>query len=563
MQHVFIVGFAHSGTSLLLAMLGAHSQLYALKNETSVFVRHAHEKQQITAYFDAFYMEAEHFGKTAIVEKTPTHMEYIALIEEVYPDAKIIFMLRNSLDIIASYKHRYQDVYRAVRRYAEQTISFSNNYSAGKHFLVRYETLVESPNVTLQALCSWLDIPYEKSMLAYHTNTDNWFGSTELKETSGIMDEHNDYRNWQMHQPLFNDTNSYMQRLNPKEQICLKTESKTLISVLDSITAYNTPPQAEMLRAVRQAQYLLEHGFFPEKWHNAYPLFSLTDARPSLIAAHKCSAVFDQSGFSLRYDGRDKAYILLGGGLWNPRKTLPGAWFNALPLSYVRFASGGFACIPEAVYSFACKAVFFNGFRLRFTYLAYDACGALIEHKDLIELTTKDRKRKMYFRLPPEAAACNIAAYCNSNHPQFHVLCESLELVAYHEAPVPASLHIQHGQTECLFTSDAPFAVTPSRKVEHKWECSPGAAYSAQLTLANIAPDCMLTVYVKVRDAQGEQLGAWNTMQLDASCMSTGCRIVNPPEANHASLFFALRGATPADTASCTVAHFSLYRHIL
>jgi hypothetical protein len=564
MRHIFIVGFAHSGTSLLLAMLGAHSQLHALKNESSIFVRNEHAEERIRAYFDAFYKEAGQCGKTAIVEKTPSHMAYVALMEKIYPDAKIIFTLRTSLDIIASYKHRYQNIYRSVQRYAEQVLSFSNNFSADRHFLIRYETLVAVPEDTLKALCVWLDLPYEKGMLEYHTNTENWFGATELKETSGILDEHNDYRNWQMHQPLFNDTNNYMKRLNPKECACLRTEAGTLMSVLDSFTTHAVPPQEQVRSAAQQAQHLLAHGFFPEQWCNAYPLFSLADARPSLIAAHGCSAVFVRSGLTLRYDGGERAYVLLGGGFLQPLQTVPKAWLDALPLPYLRFVAGGFACIPETVYSFMCQIVFFIGSRLSFTYLAYDACGALIAHRNLITFTAGMTRRKLYFRLPPDAATCNIAAYYSNGHPQTHVLCESLELAAHHEMPVPDSLHARSGQ-ECLFALGAPFAVTAGRKVDHLRECSPGEAYSAECVLADITEGCILAVTAAAYDAAGRQLGDWRVMQLSADCMAGGCRFVCPPETHHIRLVFALGDATPArlTSCSCTVVRFSLYRHSL
>jgi hypothetical protein len=264
MRHIFIVGFAHSGTSLLLAMLGAHSQLHALKNESWIFVGPAHEDERIKAYFEPFYREAERLGKAAIVEKSPPHMAYVALIENLYPEAKIIFTLRNSLDIIGSYKRRYQDIHLAVWRYAHQLVSFVKNFVVGRHFLVRYETLVESPEDTLRTLCAWLDIPYEKAMLEFHQNNDNWFGRLELKKTSGILTEHTDYRNWQMHQPLFNGANRYGEWLSENECAYLQAEAGTLFSVLDRVTERDIPPQEQMLCAATEADWLACRCFFKE-----------------------------------------------------------------------------------------------------------------------------------------------------------------------------------------------------------------------------------------------------------------------------------------------------------
>jgi hypothetical protein len=150
-------------------------------------------------------------------------------------------MLRNSLDIIGSYKRRYRDIDCAVWRFADQVPSFLKNFAADRHFLVRYETLVESPEDTLQTLCAWLDIPYENSMLEYHMNNDNWWGCTELKKTSGKGREHANYRNWQTHQPLFDGRNTGMKLLSKKECARLEAGCGKLISVLDNFS-YNIPP---------------------------------------------------------------------------------------------------------------------------------------------------------------------------------------------------------------------------------------------------------------------------------------------------------------------------------
>ncbi len=70
----FIVGCDHSDTSLLLTILGSHSNIYAVPFESKITYKSNKQK-----YFNQFNRLAIATGKTRCTEKTPKHIIYINL----------------------------------------------------------------------------------------------------------------------------------------------------------------------------------------------------------------------------------------------------------------------------------------------------------------------------------------------------------------------------------------------------------------------------------------------------------------------------------------------------
>src|SRR4051794_13051296 len=68
---IFIVGCGHSGTSLVLAILGAHSKIYAVPYESKFGFKSDEAAKALFAEFDAKTVSA---GKQRWVEKTPRHV---------------------------------------------------------------------------------------------------------------------------------------------------------------------------------------------------------------------------------------------------------------------------------------------------------------------------------------------------------------------------------------------------------------------------------------------------------------------------------------------------------
>jgi hypothetical protein len=111
--------------------------------------------------------EKKYWGDT-----TPQNTRYYKEISEVFPKGKYIFLIRNPLDVVASY-HRGStdafgelvDVKLSVRLWKDSLKAY--HYLSKNHQvkLLRYEDLVNDPTSTLSALMSYLNLDFEENML--------------------------------------------------------------------------------------------------------------------------------------------------------------------------------------------------------------------------------------------------------------------------------------------------------------------------------------------------------------------------------------------------------------
>ncbi len=121
-------------------------------------------------------------------EKTPAHIYAVPTLLEWFPKAKVIQKFRDPRAIYVSNRRKYES--RALPRlsalarrsglafelYASldviltwrRAIRLHREYQArypGQYYLSRFEDLITEPATSLQALCRFLDIPFQESML--------------------------------------------------------------------------------------------------------------------------------------------------------------------------------------------------------------------------------------------------------------------------------------------------------------------------------------------------------------------------------------------------------------
>jgi len=133
-------------------------------------------------------MEVHADGRPMRGDKTPAHIFFIPRLLEWFPQAKIIHTFRDPRAIYASRKKKAEDkagqsarsglrrlgvVFqlasslhviinwrRVERRHQQYQAQFPGRYA-----LMKYEDLVQNPEVTLERLCSFLEIPLIQPML--------------------------------------------------------------------------------------------------------------------------------------------------------------------------------------------------------------------------------------------------------------------------------------------------------------------------------------------------------------------------------------------------------------
>ncbi|MDB5027446.1 MAG: sulfotransferase [Candidatus Eremiobacteraeota bacterium] len=122
----------------------------------------------------AFYrLYAESHGKDRAGDKTPGYVQHIACIAELLPEARFIHIIRDGRGAMASLREMW---FAPSRDMADLARFWRDLVSAGRAAAaegfpvleVRYEALLETPEIELRRICAFVDLDFDESMLRYH-----------------------------------------------------------------------------------------------------------------------------------------------------------------------------------------------------------------------------------------------------------------------------------------------------------------------------------------------------------------------------------------------------------
>ena len=200
---IFIGGVPRSGTTLVKRLLNSHSDIYcgpefghlpAVMNQYNT-MKKSIENGRMDEYsnltdlqlsYQSFVLELLKkplipLSKTYMAEKTPGNIRVFTHLHELFPSAKLLHILRNPFDVVASFlrvgkrKNDLAEHYYDVRKGAifwRQTINWITRFETSKedsfqeqYKVLKYEELLTDPELILEDLLNWLGIKYEPSML--------------------------------------------------------------------------------------------------------------------------------------------------------------------------------------------------------------------------------------------------------------------------------------------------------------------------------------------------------------------------------------------------------------
>lgn len=188
LEHVFLLGFPRSGTTLLEVALDGHPQVASIEEHELLtdgvlrFMREPlnleplmrAEESQLnaprTAYWDGVRRAGVDPAGKVFVDKHPLHTLKLPLIARLFPRAKILFAIRDPRDVVLScFRRRFNmnsamyelltlrgaaAFYDAVMRFADQVRPL---VGLAWH-VVRYETLVSDFEQEMRAICEFLNL---------------------------------------------------------------------------------------------------------------------------------------------------------------------------------------------------------------------------------------------------------------------------------------------------------------------------------------------------------------------------------------------------------------------
>ncbi|NHC47340.1 sulfotransferase family protein [Motilibacter aurantiacus] len=191
---IFLVGTMRSGTTLLRLVLDSHERL-AIADESGFLRAVAAAKcipdqhdgdgwyrrlglsdeemnERLRAFYDDLFSGfAARQGKPRWGDKTPFHINSIALLAEVFPDAAVIGIVRHPGAVVASQLRRGIGFDAALHGWLTQNARLLRAVKRGEPAAVtvlRYEDLVAAPEPTLRALLGFLHETWSPRLLAHH-----------------------------------------------------------------------------------------------------------------------------------------------------------------------------------------------------------------------------------------------------------------------------------------------------------------------------------------------------------------------------------------------------------
>jgi hypothetical protein len=139
--------------------------------------------EAIAAVFETYAADR---GKARWGDKTPMYMQYLPLLEELFPPAQLVHLVRDGRDVASSFlampegvvtktwahPQSVADVACQWRTEVEAARRLGARVGPGRYLELRYESLVADPERELRAICSFAGLAYEPGMLRHSEDVD-------------------------------------------------------------------------------------------------------------------------------------------------------------------------------------------------------------------------------------------------------------------------------------------------------------------------------------------------------------------------------------------------------
>jgi hypothetical protein len=201
-QPIFVIGSPRSGTTLLRLVLDAHPRIscgeetHFLRDMESITGRHwpllsayGFEREwwmsRVRDFYAGFQDEVlARSGKARWAEKDPTYTLLLDFVEELFPAAQFVHLVRDGHDVVASFRDRwgYRSAARAARsewrRYVTAARTLGARTPAERYHEMRYERLVGAPEAVVRDLLDFLGERWDPAVLdldpSRHSGTERY-----------------------------------------------------------------------------------------------------------------------------------------------------------------------------------------------------------------------------------------------------------------------------------------------------------------------------------------------------------------------------------------------------
>ena len=155
-------------------------------------------RQMLLSLLEKYRLQS---GKTRIAEKSPNNVFFFQHLHQIFPDSPLIHLIRDGRDVVCSLltmnwvnpqtgqRVDYIQNARKAAEYWAAAVTAGRKAGANpsirqRYLELRYEDLTLNPEETLQRLFSFIDEPWEPSVLEYHKRRRNLAGESSAEQVS-------------------------------------------------------------------------------------------------------------------------------------------------------------------------------------------------------------------------------------------------------------------------------------------------------------------------------------------------------------------------------------------
>jgi tetratricopeptide (TPR) repeat protein len=201
--HVFLVGFPRSGTTLLEQVLASHPQIQTMEERDCLidaaveFVAPTDGLEKLTTLDDsglarlrdAYWARVGEAGiapsKSVFIDKMPLNTVLLCLVAKLFPDAKILFALRDPRDVVLScFRRRFgmnAQMYEftsleSTAAYYDAVMELASLYRDKLSLSIcdlRHENMVADLEKETRRVCEFLGVEFHSSMLQFAETARN------------------------------------------------------------------------------------------------------------------------------------------------------------------------------------------------------------------------------------------------------------------------------------------------------------------------------------------------------------------------------------------------------
>ena len=140
--------------------------------------------EAIAAVFETYAAER---GKPRWGDKTPLYMQHLPLLEQLFPDARFVHLIRDGRDAALSFLSVPEGIMTEGWGHSRDAAGFASQWATevraaralgdrvgpGRYLELRYEALVVDPASALRRICSFAALEYDDMMLRYVGETES------------------------------------------------------------------------------------------------------------------------------------------------------------------------------------------------------------------------------------------------------------------------------------------------------------------------------------------------------------------------------------------------------